>query len=61
MYKILSESTENVVGINVSDKLTSKDYETLVPLIEKPLTNMRKLVLEHETNVPEGWLGLDRG
>lgn len=37
MYQLINESSENVIGIKVSKKLSEKDYETLVPMIEETI------------------------
>lgn len=55
MYQLMNESSGNVMGIKVSDKLTEKDFQTLVPLIENAINEQRKIHLLWDMDDFEGW------
>ena len=55
MYQLMSESSGNVMGIKVSEKLTEKDYETLVPLLEEAISKHGKIRLLWDMDDFEGW------
>lgn len=38
MYRVLDESSDNVVGIKVDGKLTKEDYAVLIPYLENLIT-----------------------
>lgn len=55
MYRVMSESSGNIIGIQVCDKLTQDDYKSLVPLLEQAIDEYGKIrLLWHMENF-EGW------
>lgn len=55
MYRLMNQSSERVIGIKVSEKLTEKDYKTLVPLIEEAIRKQGKIRLLWDMDDFEGW------
>ncbi len=43
MFEKLAESTGNVVGYKASGKLTSDDYKTLVPILDRLIEDSGKI------------------
>ena len=55
MCRVMSESSENVIGIEVSEKLTEQYYQNLVQLLEKAIEEHGKLRLLWDMDNFEGW------
>lgn len=55
MYKILSESREDLVAIQVNDKIEAEDFKTLRPFLEGRIRIFGKLRLYWEMRDFEGW------
>lgn len=55
MYKLMNQSSEKVIGIKVSEKLTEKDFETLIPLLEETIRKQGKIRLLWDMDNFEGW------
>lgn len=55
MYQLMNESSGNVIGIKVSEKLTEQDYQSLIPLLEKAISKYGKIRLLWHMDDFEGW------
>lgn len=59
MIKILPQSSESCIGFHVSGRVTSEDYNVLLPLLDEAIAasgRINMLVLMRDF---EGWVGLE--
>jgi hypothetical protein len=59
MIEILPESTESCVGFQISDKVTTEDYEVLLPKLDEAIAASGKINLLVLMGDFEGWGSLD--
>ena len=59
MFEILPERTENCIGFKVSGKLSSEDYDSLLPKLDEAIAAHGKINLLMVMGDFEGWAGLD--
>ena len=55
MYQILDKSSDNIIGIRISDKLTKDDYKTLIPLWENAIRQYGKIRMLWLMDDFKGW------
>lgn len=55
MYQIFDQSSGNIIGLSVSEKLTGDDYETLIPILEKAIDEYGKIRLFWNMDDFSGW------
>jgi len=55
MYEVLEQSHDQVVGLRVREKLTDRDYQSLVPYLEEAIQRHGKLRLYWEMVDFKGW------
>ena len=59
MIKNLPESTESCVGFEISGKVTTEDYDVLLPKLDEAIAASGKISLLVLMGDFEGWGGLD--
>ena len=59
MIEILPESTEICIGFQISGKVTTEDYEILLPKLDETIAASGKINLLVLMGDFEGWGGLD--
>ena len=55
MLKILSETSGNIVATQVSGNITKTDYDTIIPLLEKTITEHGKVKWYFEMDENHKW------
>lgn len=59
MIEILPQSTETCIGFKVSGKVTSEDYDVLLPVLDDAISAHGQINLLAEMGDLKGWAGLD--
>ena len=59
MIEILPQSTDTCIGFKVSGKVTSEDYDVLLPVLDKAISAHGKINLLVEMGDLKGWADLD--
>jgi len=59
MFEILPQSTETCIGFKVSGKVTSEDYDVLLPQLDRAIAASGKINMLVVMGGFEGWAGLE--
>ena len=59
MIEILQESTDDCIGLLVTDKLSIADYTELLPILDMSIASLEKINLVIVVEDLKGWDGLD--
>lgn len=59
MIEILPQSTETCIGFKVSGRVTSEDYDVLLPVLDTAISAHGKISLLAQMGDLKGWADLD--
>jgi hypothetical protein len=55
MYRIITNSRENILAIRFSGKVNKEDYKSLLPIVEEKINKSKKINMYWELVDFEGW------